>query len=158
MDIIIRAREWRLLTAHVKSPGFQPSPGGDSDAFVVFHVLGVPDPVSFPDVIDIFGDIDHSAPRFVWTWEDFLRRVPPGPALSAEVAGELVGLAPYTARRHAKSRRLPAYQVSYEGFKGVERPFRFNRFDLQWFKATQQVSPGRPRKDRAGADADGGDS
>ena len=155
MDVIFRTFRVRFLSVHRRSSEFNPDPGTEVDGFAVFLVIGVPEPVSFSDVIDIFKDVDQSAPRFVWTWDDFVRRVPPGPSLMGEAAGKGVGLSAFTMRKYASARKLPAHVASREGHKGGGA-FLFNSFDLRWFMETRYVAPGRPRKDSDGPVADEG--
>ena len=151
MDLIFRVRNGKALTIHVKSPSYDPAPGGDPDGFGVCRVVGAPDETPVSELLNIFNDIDHSAPRFLWTWEDFLGRVPTGPSLTLEECAEKVGIAAFTLRKAIVAGRLPARQASYEGFAGGSRPWLVNEFDLRWFAKCNRPPMGRPKK-KAGED------
>ena len=154
-DMIIRTYKGEALSIHFRSPSYDPPPGADSEGFGAVLVAGVPELVSVADVLDIFKDMDHSAPRFVWTWDDFLRRVPPGRALSTEEAGEIAGLSAFMIRRYATKRRLPAHMAPRKGFKGGNIRYLFNEYDVRWFAANVKAAVGRPKKGGPGEDEEG---
>jgi hypothetical protein len=134
------------LSIHFRSPEFDPPPGGDPDRFETYLILGAPERASVSDALDVFAGLPgKEAPRFVRTWDEFIRRTPPGRSLAAEEAGELVGLSAFTVRRFVRSRKLPASHGRGEGFGGGERPYRIDEGDLRWFMANRHVPRGRPK-------------
>ena len=157
VDVIIRTYKGEALQVHFRSPSCDPPPGADTEGFGAVLVAGAPELVPVADILDIFKDIDHSAPRFVWTWEDFLRRVPPGRALTVGEAGRLVGMAPCTIRKYASRRMAPAHFGPRAGLRpGGESPCLFNEHDLRWFVAHNKPAMGRPKKSKsADGEADG---
>jgi hypothetical protein len=63
-----------------------------------------------------------------------------------EQAGVVANLAAYTIRKAVISEKLPAYKISYDGFRGGELPWRINGYDLRWYLENHQPKVGRPKK------------
>jgi hypothetical protein len=145
-DFVIKTRHGLAVSIHLKSPDLSPVPGVDNDGFGAHYVLEVPSAVSIPDLLDIFKELDKDNPRFLWPWEEFMRRADPGRSLSLEEAGEMVKLSPYSLKKAIRDGKLPGYRVSYEGFKGGERPYYVNEKDLKWFSENARIPRGRPKE------------
>jgi hypothetical protein len=151
-DFIIRALRGELLTVHVKSPGFNPRPGEDSDELEAYHVLDAPEGVAIGDVVDIFAELVLSGgggrpPRFVWSWQDFLRRTPTGRDLDIDSAAREAGISAFTLKREIRDRVLPAsHKRTNPDTGGRGWTYMVNEHDLRWWKETCRVPMGRPKK------------
>lgn len=146
-DLLIRAIRGEFVTIHVRSPRFDPPPGEEADGLAIYRVEDVPEGLAMGDAIDIFRDLGRT--RFVWPWEDFVRRAPVGRTLAAAEAGERIGLSAFTIKKLCRERELPASRApDAPNTGGIGIHYMVDENDLAWWAANKRRSVGRPKKAR----------